>query len=251
MNPSNGSRYLKAAAFLIVSGALYACGGGGTSIAGSGELTQTQFNALLKTSTVFTDLTAKLAEDEKTIARMATFGHSASSPAEVAGRSTASFNPHGSVVTSAITFGPCPDMGQHIGDSTPDPAGTTFVYFKQCPINGIQYIYGVLVETGAIRDAAKTWYTSTDCSGSAIEIDDGEIFNRLALQQGVVFRSPKDNSMVMVAAGQAGASVTAHSDFSDGGVCTTEDTTAPGYSVSANDINVTGVPGSVPTDFIY
>ncbi len=249
-------RMLAASAVALFGGILFACGGGGSSVAagggtGSTTVTQAQFDALLKTSTLYTTLTAQLATDEATIARMAAFGH-APGHSTVDGRSPMSVGAHPGVTTAAITFGPCPDMGEHVGDSQPDPAAAPVSYFKECLINGAQYIYGAVNGTGAIKAADKIWFTDTSCGaggGSPIEIDDGEMYNSLALRQGIVFASPVDGSEVMVTAGQGGSTVTAHSDYS--GVCTTEDTTAPGYAVTPNDVNVTGVPAAVPSDFIY
>lgn len=257
-------RMVKMAAFLLCVGSLFACGGGGTAVAGSGDLTPAQFDADLLASSAFKALQAQLTDNAATIKaqgatitahgltiqRMAAFGHSAASPLTAsAARREASFNPHGGIVTDTITFGPCPDMGEHVGDAAPSPVSSATAYFKQCPINGAQYFYGAISGLGTIRVADKIWFTSSDCSTGAIEIDDGEMYNTMALTSGVVFRSPFDNSLVMVAAGQAGDTVTARSDF--GGVCTTEDTTAPGYAVTANDVSVTGVPETVPVKFIY
>lgn len=256
--------------------------------ASAANLTQVQFNAYLAASPAFKTLKAtvtsdtakitaanariaadktklkadeaKIAGDEEIISRMSAFGHAGGTPDALTvaiRRATANIAAEdlsGSTLSAAILedtgFGPCPDMGEHVGDAPPSPVSGKVAYFKQCPINGAQYFYGAISGTGDIAAAQHVWFTTTDCTGDRFQIDDGEMYNTMALTSGIVFRSPDDGSLQMVQAGQTpNVTVTMHSDYS--GACNTEDTTAPTYNVSVNDINITGVPESVPANFIY
>jgi hypothetical protein len=205
---------------------------------------------------------AKIAADEEIIARMSSFGHSPDAPtaltaaiqratARVAAATLDGSLPHETFLAALDTgFGPCSDMGEHVGDAPPGPVSGAITYFKQCPINGHQYFYGAISGTGNIASAKHVWFTSTDCTGDRYQIDDGEMYNTMALTSGIVFRAPDDGSLDMVEAGQtANTTITMHSDYT--GSCTTEDTMAPAYLMSANDISITGVPESVPANFIY
>lgn len=158
------------------------------------------------------------------------------------------------VVTAATSFGPCADMGQHIADNTSfgDPLGATVEYFKQCPINGAQYVYGAVVETGAIATPPNNivWFVLPGCAGLPIIFENDGSYNRPSLQGGVVFVSPVDNiTQLMVTAGQTGISMTSAS-AQQGTSCFPDPETHLGYNTMPNVLSTTGVPTSVPANFI-
>lgn len=246
----NAWRMLSGAAGALFVATLLACGGG-TSVAASGEITQTQFNTLLASSQAWKDMQTQLTKDEATIksqgdliASGLRFGHfpGAHASKSVAGRSTMVFNPHTGIF-EAVDFGPCPNMGTPIGTSGPDPAGASVGYHQQCLINGVRYIYGTNND-GTTHTADKIWFANNDCTGEQIEFDNGEMYNGETLRNGVVFHSPKDGSLEKVAGGQTGSSMTSHSDYS--GVCVVEDVTSTGYIVDPATLQGTGVPEAVP-----
>lgn len=250
-------RMINASAVVLFASVMYACGGG-NGIA-NGTLSQADFNKLLAASAAFTGLQAaadtlktQQAADEVTLTRIAQFGHSpdAKSAQSVATRSMSS----SPVLTQAITYGPCADMGQHIGDSGFAPntstLESTIETFKQCPINGAQYEYAVAVFTGAIAEPDAIWFSGANCTGDAIENQDQFVFNRQVLASGVVFASPSDGAILMVRAGQTAATMHSLSNYASGS-CNNTSETHMGYIAEPNDIQVTGVPNGVPADFVF
>lgn len=245
-------RMLTASTLLLFGSIMYACGGG-RSMAG-GTLTQADFDKMLASSSAFAALQASQAAlqnnqkaDEATISRIAAFGHAPGAAED--GRNALNYDQHTRITLQAVTYGSCSDMGQLIGHSTPDTLNATVENFRQCVINGAQYEYGAVVETGAIAQPFAIWFVGANCTGNMIEFEDDGGYNRQVLQDGVVFKSPIDASILMVNAGQGGQSMTAQSNF-DGGSCNNATETHTGYAVSANDVSTTGVPSSVPANFI-
>lgn len=274
-------RMLSATAAVIFCFTLYACGGG-TSIADS-TLSQAQFDSLLKSSALYKTLTTSLsadenalaqvpdlkstidsqaatiaslqssqASDEKALVKVEAFGHSRSAVASASSVRTLAIDIGGGPRAQVITYGPCADMGQSYGNASPDPTSTTVKYYRQCPINGVQYVYGAVVQTGAIAQPALLWFDQPACGGNPLIFQNDGAYNRSTLQGGVVFDSPVDGTTELaIIAGQAGDIMTSHSVYDlNSRTCITVDETHPGYLATPNDVNVTGVPAAVPADFI-
>lgn len=247
--------------FLVVllSG-IAACNGSGTNNSGtdtgsSSSPTSAQFTALqvqvnsLQSSVATLqaqndELKATESADQSLIKRIALLGH-------VPGASAYSTKQKGQdrtlAITESVSFGPCPDMGVHIGDSQSDPLYATVESFKQCT----GYEYGAIVETGAITKSIVLWFDGSNCTGNMYEAENDGGYNRQVLQNGVVFTSPVDGTTeLMVAGGQVGSVVTLQSNFS-GGSCNTGVTEIQtSYIVTPNNVDVTGVPAAVPANFI-
>lgn len=259
------SRWLSlgfAAIFCTV--ALIACGGG-NSVQAAVTWTQAEFNTALDAATPFTNLIKQVtgntsdiadvktaeARDASNIQLVAVFGHSPGQATTQAVHTDA-FHPGGTgAFTASINFGPCPNMGQHIQDGgASDPEAGTLAEFRQCPINGAQYFYDVVDDgTGNISTANTVWFDGANCTGNMIEFQN-QVYSRAKLASGIVFNNPADGSEVMVAAGQTATNMTSVSSFAFGS-CGPDALTQLGFAVTANDLNVTGVPAAVDPHFVY
>lgn len=263
-------RFLNVAAMVTLAGALYACGGGGSSVAANeGTINnQSQFDAYLKASTVYTALTKELSTDEATIAaqqkllaglpiphKPGTSIVTAAADASGSARTEAIPLPGARTSTVTIDYGDCPDGGQYIGSSAPDPSGATTDFFKQC--TGV--IYGVNTSvtnsngTHPVATAAIIWFTDSTCGssgGTAIEFENDGQYNDRTLLGGVAFFSPADGTEMWVAPTAEGVTpgnMTSHSIYASG-ACTPDTETHVGFTAVANSTdgaNGSGVPAAV------
>lgn len=265
---SSTSRWTMFGLLMFSLGAIVACNGSSTaSTTGTTGPTMAQFNALQAqvtglSSTVTslqsivttlqtdnatlqsdnTSLSATVTADHALLARIAVVGH-APNTAVVRGNSPQTTHS----TQSTVSYGPCPDMGVHIGDGQPDPLNASVENFKQC--TGVEY--GAVVQTGAIAEPFALWFDGTNCTGNMYEAENDGGYNRQVLQNGVVFNSPVDGTTeLFVAPGQTGQSVTLQSNYS-GGHCNNGAETQISYSVILNDVNTSGVPAFVPSNFVF
>lgn len=255
---SSTSRWTMFGLLMFSLGAIVACNG--SSTASSDGPTLAQFDALQShvnalSSTVSTlkstvtalqsdniSLLATVTADHALLARVAVVGH-APSGATVARNSTMGAN---QIMSTTISYGPCADMGVHIGDGQPDALNTTVENFKQCT----NYEYGAIVQTGAISQPFALWFDGLNCTGNMYEAENDGGYNRQVLQNGVVFNSPVDGTTeLMVTGGQTGQTVTLLSNYSSHS-CNNGTESQTAYAVTPNNVNVSGVPVAVPANFV-
>lgn len=145
----------------------------------------------------------------------------------------------------APDFGPCTDMGILIGTTNADssPADTLIANFqawRQCT----GYVYETAVLDGSIKVGPRVFWDGPNCTGTMYEWEaSGHSFNTQALKNGVVFKSPADNSTLMVEAGQTAQPIFMQSVMtSDDPECQADVETQLMYIVTQNDFHKSGVP---------
>lgn len=171
-------------------------------------------------------LEAELSADETKLGKIALLGHQ---------------------LGTSTSYGPCSDMGVLLGSNQVDALTATIEDFRQCT----GYEYGVVVENGTIAKPIELWFDGVNCTGNMFEAENDGGYNRQVLQNGVVFMSPVDGvTELMVSSGQTGSTTALQSNFSAGTCNSPANETQIAYSVSMNSLNITGVPSSVPADYI-
>ena len=253
-----------AATLMLLAG----CGGGSNSTSTPGDTDQVTTADVVAAIAEATHaqaqqiaaVRAQQTTDETKLSKVTNFGHAPGVTTEVAhSDSVRTLAMQGELVAvpQITNFGPCTDMGQLIGTSFDGitALGATIENYKQCPINSAQYVYSVIVQTGAVAGPINgfIWYDQPNCEvggGRRLIFENDGSYNRQVLQSGVVFIDPSDGaSVLMVAAGQTPSTMTSKS-IATGVSCTNATETHLGYLVTANDVNVTGVPESVPSNFV-
>lgn len=147
-------------------------------------------------------------------------------------------------VGNPVSFGPCADMGVLLGRGdnpfSQDPLSAIYESFQQCT----GYEYSVTVATKTVAVGPRLFWDGPNCTGKMYEWNSGGgSYNDQALDGGVVFLSPLDNSSLMVASGQIPSPVLMQSVWvtSNPG-CQSDVETQNLYKVTQNDPSVTGVP---------
>lgn len=155
---------------------------------------------------------------------------------------------------TGISFGPCADMGVLVGrgndSSSPsaDPLSANLEAFQQCT----GYSYNTMLGSGAVGTAPRIFFdgpcVNGEPTGNALEWEaGGGGYNTQTLENGVVFLSPVDGAALMVRAGQTAQPILIQSVWvlSNPG-CQSDVETQLMYTVTSNDVSVTGVPTDLP-----
>lgn len=249
------------AAAMLLAGTLAGCGSGSDNDSAFDQTTSVTAAIAAATHSqaqAITDIQTKLSADEVVLSKVQVFGHAPGAKTAAVrtdGVRTLAMLGEPDVSAQPVSYGPCADMGQQIG-ANGDPTGATVLTYKQCPINGAQYVYGAVVNGGAISQPTNgfLWFTQPNCQGTPIIFLDDGSYNRLTLDGGVVFTSPVDGvtELMIVAQGQQGATnpatMVSASIYDSGCINATETHTA--YTAVPNATSVTGVPAAVPDNFV-
>lgn len=239
-------RMITATAILVFGTAMYACGGG-KSLADGTLLTQAQFNTLLASAAPFTAVQDGVTAVKGSVSKLTLIG-------TVHGSARATDAVNVAEGASAVSFGPCADMGVLVGftpggnNNAADPLTATYQAFKQCT----GYYYEATVGSGNIAIANRIFWDGPNCTGNMYEWEaGGGGYNTQILQGGVVFLSPVDGTTeLMVASGQTPQPILIQSVWvtSNPG-CQADIEVQLLYVVSSNKTSVTGVPNGVGANF--
>lgn len=152
-----------------------------------------------------------------------------------------------SAATATGEFGTCPNMGILLGytDGTGNPSDPLIAIFqawRQC--TGYQYETNVV--NGMLKEAPRLYWDGPNCSGNPIEWEAaGASYNTQVLKNGVVFLSPRDETTLMVTAGQSPQPIGIQSVMlSADHVCQPDNETQLMYSAVPNVTQTSGVPNS-------
>jgi hypothetical protein len=161
------------------------------------------------------------------------------------GSSPDSFRTMGELQANSTTFGPCTDMGVLLGRGdnadSQDPLSAPIESFQQCT----GYEYSVTVATNTVSIGPRIFWDGPNCTGNMYEWNSGGgSYNDQTLEGGVVFLSPVDGqTSLMVKRGQTPQSILIQSAWvTSNPICQADVETQNLYSVTPNDISITGVP---------
>lgn len=141
----------------LLVASVVACGGGGsTSNADTTAMTQAQFDALLKTSTVFKDALAS-APTSAQVGLLRIVGYAkGQSPLDSSNSSSISYGAR----TYATATNPCTNLGVVVSEN---PTVSSVTLYRTC----MGYTYNGDDATGKVQSLPAVFYDTASCSGNA------------------------------------------------------------------------------------
>lgn len=202
---------------------------------------QQQISAIPNEATAIQALRAEVSDMQTSIKKLQLIGHAHGVPSAERVLAIGS-----NAFTEAVSFGPCTDMGVYEGSTFQPgngPLGALYQAFKNCTGTHAEYE----VDNGALKPANRTYYVSADCTGTAYEWQaGGQGYDRQTLNDGVVFVSPADGSILWVQPGQTPVMTQVQSVYIlQNGDCEPDGDNQPMWVSSPTDITKNGVAPNV------